>query len=125
MRRSAVLTASVALILGVSACGGKSEADKIAAIIVAYGKQPSLLCTQYATPAMIRRQFGNLGQCLNLASYPAARDPNVKVGSVKVNGRRATAIRTSGGISGRGPKSLIVLVSTRAGWRVDAVLPAR
>jgi hypothetical protein len=124
MRRVAIAaTCTVASSLLLAACGGTSDQDQIKQIITSYGVTPTKLCTEYATPKMIRDTFGTKAQCVAAASTVGAADPHVKVDSVTVKGTTATAVRTSESNPGKGTQAIIHLVKTGSGWKVDAVLP--
>jgi hypothetical protein len=125
MRRTAFATTSLlTLTLALGACGGGStDKDKLTQIVKAYGKDPTKLCTMYATPAMVARQFGTEANCVNLASNPSAPDPGVKVDSVTVKGNTAVVIRTSEAAAGKGSKAALHFIKTPSGWKVDAILP--
>jgi hypothetical protein len=131
MRRAVIASSSgVLAVLALSACGGSSatsgtsDQSNITQIIKAYGKEPTKLCTTYATAHMIQRQFGSTATCIKLASSPTARDPNVQVDSVAVKGNQAVAIRTSEANPGKGTKAALHFVKTSSGWKIDSITPA-
>ena len=125
VRRLARGASIIALLVACGGGGGTSDKDQITRIIKAYGAKPTLLCTQYATPFMIKAQFVSKANCLAAASSPGAADPKVKVDSVSVKGKTATAIRTSESNPGKGTKATMYFVKTRAGWKIDAVIPRK
>lgn len=135
MGRIASLVAVLAAATGLAACGDSSTSKKsppaaptgqsgeIVRIIKDFGSHPARLCTQYATPRLLKRQFGSRANCLRGAKTPGARDPRVKVDSVQIHGSRATAVRTSGTNPGAGTQSTIRLVRQSGRWRVELIVP--
>ena len=123
IRRAAAAASVIASSLALGACGGTSERDQIVQVIKAYNLQPTKLCTQYATPSMIKGQYGSKAECLKLASAPGAKDPHVTVGSVSVKVRTAVAIRIAGSNPGKGTKAEVDLVKTSKGWKIGSISP--
>lgn len=121
--RGIAATALIAVVLLVGACGAVSDKQQITGLIKAFGSEPSKLCTTFATPTMIQAQFGNRAFCLRAASSAGAKDPAVKVDSVSVSGKTATAIRTSGSDPGKGTKAIVRLVKVGSSWKVQSVAP--
>lgn len=123
MRRSAA--AVIALMALIPAgCGGTSPQDQLTQIIKAYGQDPTKLCTTYATPEMLQQQFGSKAACLSAAQQPAAKDPNVRVASVKIKGNTAVVRRISEAPQGKGSKADVLFVKVNGQWRIRLVLPA-
>jgi hypothetical protein len=124
MRRSAIVATAVVLpALGLAACGSTSDKDKITAIIKGYGKEPTKLCTTFATERMIRAQFGSKANCLRAARSPGAKDPALKINSISIKGKTAHVIRTTGSNPGKGSKAEITLIKQGGTWKVQAVIP--
>ncbi len=88
--RPASLSLLAVPILALSACGGgKSDKDKITDIIKQGGKDPSTICKHLEAKTL--KALGGEDGCKKAAQDPSAKDQNVKVNSVTVNGDKATA----------------------------------
>jgi hypothetical protein len=100
-----------------SACGGSSDKDKITSIIKTVGKNPSSLCDKYATPQLLQTAGGK-ASCDQASKAPGAKDPNVKINSVSVNGSNATAKVTSENGPDKGKAVTITFVKQGGSWKV-------
>jgi hypothetical protein len=101
-----------------SACGGSSDKDKITSLIKTVGKNPSSLCDTYATASLLQ-QAGGKAICDRAAKAPGAKDPNVKINSVSVNGSNATAKVTSENGPDKGRVTTITFVKQGGDWKVS------
>jgi ABC-type glycerol-3-phosphate transport system substrate-binding protein len=106
--------------LTIAACGGGdgSDSDDIRAIIVDIGDNPSELCEKYATEEMLN-QAGGKEACLEAAKSEDAKDPDVKVDKVTVDGDKATAEITSGSGSTKGNKTTLTFVKEGDDWKLS------
>lgn len=115
MRPSALVIAAAAS-LAITACGGgKSDKDKITDLVKDVGKNPATLCDQYATQVLID-QVGGHEACAKLTRDPKSKDPDVKVDSIAIVGKTATA-----NVTGNRGHQRIGLVREGDGWRVSSV----
>jgi hypothetical protein len=104
----------VPLALGLCACGGgSSDGEQVNAVIEHIANDPTSLCTQYATSALLRRSGGQAA-CLTAASAASAKDPGVKITSLSVNGGSATA-----SITGRSGTHIVRLTKLNGKWMVS------
>ena len=117
MTRRFSICALVLCATALSACGGTSDKDKITSIIKTVGKNPVSLCNTYATASLLQ-QAGGKANCQRAAKAPGAKDPNVKIDSVSVNGSNATAKVTSQNGADKGKVVTITFVKQGGSWKV-------
>ena len=114
--RRHALPALLALPLALSACGGKSDKDKITSIVKDGGKDPVTVC-DHASKAFLAQVGGDKAACVKAAKAdPSGKDPNVKIDSIKISGDSATAA-----ITGNQGHQTISFVKESGDWKVAGV----
>ena len=94
------------------------------AVVKAFNLDPPSLCEKYATPALIKGNFGNKATCLAKAKSPGAKDPHYKVVKVKLKPATAVVVTAAGVQPGKGTKEEVDLIKQGGSWKVDAIVPA-
>ncbi len=115
MPRRSLLSLAVVPVLLLGACGGgggSSDSNQISDLIKDVGHHPANLCDKYADSALLA-QAGGKAACDHAAKAADAKDPNVKIHSVTVNGKTATASITS-----NGEKTTIGFAKQGNDWKV-------
>jgi hypothetical protein len=108
LRLLVVLATAVPL----AACGGSSDKEKITRILTDGGRRPATICDHLDRPTLAR--LGGRAKCLKASRAPDAKDPNVKVESVKVSGDKATAR-----ITGKSGRDTVHLIKQDGGWKIS------
>lgn len=111
--RATVPVALTALALGLAACGGgKSDSDQVKEVATQIANANPAVCDN-VTPAFLKNLGGTKKQCEKSAK--SSKSKHAKVGTVKVNGKKATAQLAEGGA-----KVTLQLVKDGSKWKVDS-----
>lgn len=116
--RKASLALTIVLAVGVTACGSKSESQKVKDVLNEVGTSTDkTLCARDFTPAGLKAFETASGQtCLSgVASNKSSSKPNVT--DVTVNGENATA--TLKGSSGN--TANVTLVKRNGSWKINGL----
>jgi hypothetical protein len=101
-------------VLALTACGGgSSDKDKISDLINKVGDDPSYLCQHMS--AKVDKAIGGKDGCEKAAKAEDAKDPDVKIDSITIDGDSATAK-----ITGNDGADTVKLVKEDGDWKVDA-----
>ena len=102
----------VLAVLGLAACGGSDDKQKIEKIITDGGRHPATICEHLDVPTLAR--LGGHAKCLKASRAADAKDPKVKVDSVAIDGDKATAK-----ITGRSGRDTVHFVKTDGDWKIS------
>lgn len=109
--RYAVSVAITALALGLAACGGKSADDQVKEVATQIATANPKVCDN-VTDKFLKNVGGSKAQCEKSAKSSKAKD--AKVGKVKVDGKKATAVLSQGS-----SKVTLQLIKDGSDWKVD------
>ncbi|MGI8845835.1 MAG: hypothetical protein ACR2HC_06650 [Thermoleophilaceae bacterium] len=109
--RTAAPIAITALALGLAACGGKSDSDQVKEVATQIATANPKVCDN-VTAKFLKNVGGTKAQCKKSAKASKAKD--AKVGKVKVDGKKATAVLSQGT-----SKVTLQLIKDSSDWKVD------
>jgi hypothetical protein len=102
------------LALGLVACGGKSDEDQVKEVATQLANTDEKVCDK-ATDKFLKAVGGTRAECRKSAKEDDG-STKPKVGAIKVDGDKATAVLTSGK-----SKATFELVKDGDDWKLDGV----
>jgi ABC-type glycerol-3-phosphate transport system substrate-binding protein len=100
--------------LALAACGGgSSDKDQLTDLIKKVGNDPAYLCDHMS--AKVDTAIGGKDGCLKAAKADGAKDPDIKIDSITIDGDSASAKITGN----KGPDT-VKFVKEDGDWKVDA-----
>jgi hypothetical protein len=122
-------TAALIAVASVTACGGgRSDEEQVRDTLVAFGRATArqdykALCERILAPRLVRsvREAGLPCEQAMRRGFDGVRDPQISVGTVRIDGATATAdVRTSA--AGQEPsRDTVSLEKVDDGWRIASL----
>jgi len=112
--RTIAMTVLAALALTLVACGGESDEDQVKEVATQLANTDEAVCDK-ATDKFLKAVGGTREQCRKSAKEDDG-STKPKVGAIKVDGDKATAVLTSGK-----SKATFGLVKDGDEWKLDSV----
>jgi len=129
MARKLGLVAGVAAMLGLSACGGPSAAQRVRTTVQGYAKafarhDYQALCDRYLAPSIGAGLLASTGvpcESAIRAKVSTTVDPTLKVGAIHVTGDKATAAVHTTAVGEAPSDDTMALQRIRGQWRITAL----
>ncbi len=112
--RSIASALAAGLALGLVACGGQSDTDKVKEVATELANTDEAVCDK-ATDKFLKAVGGTREECRKSAKQDDG-STKPKVGAIKVDGDKATAVLSSGK-----SKATFGLVKDGDSWKLDSV----